>query len=41
VNRAVTIAGLLILIGGYALHARGLFALYHLMRAAELLRLFH
>ena len=41
IDRQGAIAALLILIGAIAFHSRGLFALYHLVRVAELMRLFH
>jgi uncharacterized membrane protein (Fun14 family) len=40
-NRQITIGALLALIAGYALRSHGLFALYHIIRGAELLKFFH
>lgn len=41
IDRQGTIAALVILIAAYTLHSHGLFAVYHLVRAAELMRIFH
>jgi hypothetical protein len=41
IDRQAAITALLILVVGYALRSRALFALFHLLRAAELMRLWH
>lgn len=38
IDRQGAVLALVVLLGAYLFHARGLFALYHLIRAAELMR---
>jgi len=40
-DRTTTTAALVILMAAYVLRSHGLFALYHLVRAAEWMRLSH